>query len=48
VERFVAPHHVKDTTSEALKDALYGILDRHMLSISRLKGQGYDKVSNMR
>ncbi|KAK2375080.1 zinc finger MYM-type protein [Trifolium repens] len=29
VKRFLALHHVKDTTSEALKDAYYGILDRH-------------------
>lgn len=48
VERFIALHHVKDTTSEALKDALYGILDRHTLSISRIRGQGYDGASNMR
>jgi hypothetical protein len=48
VERFLALQHVKDTTSEALKDALFSILDRHMLSISRLRGQGYDGASNMR
>ncbi|XP_058746804.1 uncharacterized protein LOC131619753 [Vicia villosa] len=48
VERFIALHHVKYTTSEALKDALYGILDRHTLSISRIRGQGYDGASNMR
>ncbi|XP_058775528.1 uncharacterized protein LOC131649787 [Vicia villosa] len=27
VERFIALHHIKDTTSESLKSALYGILD---------------------
>ncbi|XP_058765173.1 uncharacterized protein LOC131638619 [Vicia villosa] len=48
VEQFIALHHVKYTTSEALKDALYGILDRHTLSISRIRGQGYDGASNMR
>ncbi|XP_058746988.1 uncharacterized protein LOC131619973 [Vicia villosa] len=48
VERFISLHHVKYTTSEALKDALYGILDRHTLSISRIRGQGYDGASNMR
>ncbi|XP_058780373.1 uncharacterized protein LOC131654011 [Vicia villosa] len=48
VERFIALHHVKDTTSEALKDALYGILDKYTLSISRIRGQGYDGASNMR
>jgi hypothetical protein len=35
------------TTSEALKDALYGILDCHTLFISRIRGQGYDGASNM-
>jgi hypothetical protein len=48
VEQFLALHHVKDTTSEALQDALYGILYRHMLSISSLRGQGYDGASNTR
>ncbi|XP_057428396.1 uncharacterized protein LOC130721834 [Lotus japonicus] len=48
VERFLALQHVKDTTSEALKDALYGILDRFNLSISKIRGQGYDGASNMR
>ncbi|KAK2418993.1 zinc finger MYM-type protein [Trifolium repens] len=48
VERFLALQYVKDTTSKALKDALFSILDRHMLSISRLRGQGYDGASNMR
>ncbi|XP_058763823.1 uncharacterized protein LOC131637258 [Vicia villosa] len=48
VEQFIALYHVKYTTSEALKDAIYGILDRHTLSISRIRGQGYDGASNMR
>ncbi|XP_058734194.1 uncharacterized protein LOC131605923 [Vicia villosa] len=48
VEQFISLHHAKYTTSEALKDALYGILDRHTLSISRIRGQGYDGGSNMR
>ncbi|XP_058744296.1 uncharacterized protein LOC131616856 [Vicia villosa] len=48
VERFISLHDVKYTTSEALKDALYGILDRHTLSISRIRGKGYDGASNMR
>ena len=38
----------KDIISEALKDALYGILDKYTLSISRIRGQGYDGASNMR
>lgn len=48
MERFIALYHVKDTTSEALKNALYCILDRYKLSISRIRGQGYDGASNMR
>lgn len=48
VERFLALHHVHETTSEALKVALVGILDHYKLSIHRLRGQGYDGASNMR
>ncbi|XP_058783845.1 uncharacterized protein LOC131658583 [Vicia villosa] len=48
VERFISLHHVKVTTSESLKDVFYGILDKYTLSISRIRGQGYDGASNMR
>jgi hypothetical protein len=48
VERFLTLHHVVDTTYEALKVALFGILDKYNLSISRIRGQGYDGASNMR
>jgi hypothetical protein len=48
VERFLTLHHVVDTTSEALKVVLFGILDKYNLSISRIRGQGYDGASNMR
>jgi hypothetical protein len=48
VERFLRLYHVKDATSEALKLALFKILDNNKLSISRLRGQGYDGASNMR
>ena len=48
VERFISLYHVKDTTSESLKNALYSILDKYTLSISRIRGQGYDGASNMR
>ena len=47
VERFLAIKHVKDTTSDALKEAIFGLLDRHGLSISKIRGQGYDGASNM-
>ena len=48
VERFLSLYHVRETTSEALKDALICILDRYKLSIHRLRGQEYDGASNMR
>ena len=48
VERFLALVHVTNTTSDALKEALFGILDRHKLSVSRTREQGYDGASNMR
>ena len=48
VERFLSLYHVRETTSEALKDALIRVLDRYKLSIHRLRGQGYDGASNMR
>jgi hypothetical protein len=48
VERFLSINYVRETTSEALKVALVGILDHHKLSIHRIRGQGYDGASNMR
>jgi hypothetical protein len=48
VERFLALKHVKDTTSDALKEALLTLLDHHGLSTSKIRGQGYDGASNMR
>ncbi|KAJ1299119.1 hypothetical protein BS78_01G507100 [Paspalum vaginatum] len=47
-ERFLALRHVSDTTSDTLKVALFGILGKYKLSISRIRGQGYDGASNMR
>lgn len=48
VERFLALVHVRETTADSLKAALFGVLDRHKLSVSRIRGQGYDGASNMR
>ena len=48
MERFLALKHVKDTTSEALKEAIFGLLDHHGLSISKIRGQGFHGASNMR
>ena len=42
VEQFIALHHVKYTTSEALKDVLFGILDKYKIYISSIRWQGYD------
>ena len=47
VERFVGLEHVTSTTALSLKDAIDSFFSRHGLSISRLRGQGYDGASNM-
>ncbi|XP_066338537.1 uncharacterized protein [Miscanthus floridulus] len=36
VERFLALVHVKETTTDALKEALLAVLDRNKLSVSRI------------
>ncbi|KAM2464651.1 hypothetical protein ACFX1W_003848 [Malus domestica] len=48
IERFVGIQHVTDTTSSSLKDAIDTLSSRNGLSISKLRGQGYDGASNMR
>ena len=48
IERFLGIEHVSDTCSESLKKSIDKLLARHGLSISRLRGQGYDGASNMR
>lgn len=48
VERFLGLVHVKSTTSLALKEGIEYIFSKHGLSISSLRGQGYDGASNMR
>nr|XP_028964567.1 zinc finger MYM-type protein 1-like [Malus domestica] len=48
IERFVGIQHVTDTTSSLLKDAIDTFFSRNGLSISKLRGQGYDGASNMR
>ncbi|CAD6205086.1 unnamed protein product [Miscanthus lutarioriparius] len=48
VERFLGLQHVESCTTIALKDSLVGMLSSHNLSISMLRGQGYDGASNMR
>ncbi|CAN6688651.1 unnamed protein product [Malus baccata var. baccata] len=48
IERFVGIQHVTNTTSSSLKDAIDTLFSRYGLSISKLRGQGYDGASNMR
>ncbi|XP_071912126.1 uncharacterized protein [Coffea arabica] len=48
IERFLAIVHVSDTTSLCLKDAIDSLFAQHGLSLSKLRGQGYDGASNMR
>jgi hypothetical protein len=48
VERFLGLQHVTDTTSESLKVSLLALLNKYNLSISKIRGQGYDGASNMR
>ncbi|XP_034917809.1 uncharacterized protein [Populus alba] len=48
IERFLGIQHVSDTTASSLKAAIEALFSKHGLSISRLRGQGYDGASNMR
>uniref|UniRef100_A0A803Q5F8 TTF-type domain-containing protein n=1 Tax=Cannabis sativa TaxID=3483 RepID=A0A803Q5F8_CANSA len=47
IERFIGIEHVESTTSISLKIAIDKLFSKHGLSISRLRGQGYDGASNM-
>ncbi|XP_058215291.1 uncharacterized protein LOC131326509 [Rhododendron vialii] len=47
VERFVGIKHVTSTSALSLKNAIEDLFSTHNLSISRLRGQGYDGASNM-
>ncbi|XP_042450659.1 uncharacterized protein LOC122035313 [Zingiber officinale] len=48
IERFLAIVHVSDTSAISLKKAIDELFAKHKLSLSRLRGQGYDGASNMR
>ncbi|XP_074362588.1 uncharacterized protein LOC141702881 [Apium graveolens] len=48
VEQFFGVVHVKDTTTFSLKDDVDNFFAMHGLSISKVRGQGYDGASNMR
>ncbi|XP_039689659.1 zinc finger MYM-type protein 1-like [Medicago truncatula] len=47
-ERFFDVARVNDIASLTLKEAVCGILSRHNLDVSNIRGQGYDGASNMR
>ena len=47
IERFVGIEHVAYTKASSLKLAIDDFFSRHGLSISKLRGQGYDGASNM-
>ena len=47
VERFLGIVHVSDTTALSLKAAIEALFSKHNLSLSRIRGQGYDGASNM-
>ncbi|KAJ0986333.1 hypothetical protein J5N97_004689 [Dioscorea zingiberensis] len=48
IERFLAIVHVPDTFAISLKNAIDCLFSKHGLSLSKLRGQGYDGASNMR
>ncbi|XP_061949963.1 uncharacterized protein LOC133673242 [Populus nigra] len=48
IEGFLGIQHVRDTTASSLKVAIEALFSKHGLSISKLRGQGYDGASNMR
>ncbi|KAM3695736.1 hypothetical protein ACJW31_07G155700 [Castanea mollissima] len=47
IERFLGIVHVASTIALSLKCAIESLLCEHNLSLSRLRGQGYDEASNM-
>ncbi|KAM5582361.1 hypothetical protein ABKV19_002668 [Rosa sericea] len=47
IERFIGIEHVANTTAITLKEVIDALLCKHSLSISSLRGQGFDGASNM-
>ncbi|KAI3751543.1 hypothetical protein L2E82_22631 [Cichorium intybus] len=47
-ERFIGVVHVKDTSSLTLKEAIDEVFTSTKLSMTQVRGQGYDRASNMR
>ncbi|XP_039115778.1 uncharacterized protein LOC120251287 [Dioscorea cayenensis subsp. rotundata] len=48
IERFLCVEHVTDASSYTLKEVIDNLFAKYGLSLSRLRGQGYDGASNMR
>lgn len=47
-ERFLGLVHIADTSSLSLKAAIQSLLVSHHLTITQIRGQGYDEASNMK
>ncbi|XP_025704070.2 uncharacterized protein [Arachis hypogaea] len=47
MERFLGLVHVSSTNALSLKVALESLLTKHNLSLTRIRGQGYDGATNM-
>ncbi|CAN1253821.1 Zinc finger MYM-type protein 1, partial [Linum perenne] len=48
LDRFLGVCHVSDTKATSLKKAIESMLVKHGLSISKVRGQGYDGARNMK
>ncbi|KAM2740144.1 hypothetical protein EV2_034177 [Malus domestica] len=48
IERFLGVQHVSSTTSSSLEEAIERLFASTNLSMSKLRGQGYDGASNMK
>jgi hypothetical protein len=47
-ENFLGVVHVRDTTSLSLREAIQDLLVGHQLTLTQIRGQGYDGANNMR
>ena len=46
-ERFLGIVHVVDSSALSLKATIEFLFSKYALSLSRLRGQGYDRANNM-
>ncbi|CAH9107667.1 unnamed protein product, partial [Cuscuta epithymum] len=47
IERFLGVVHVSNTSAHTLKNAIDDFFAKYSLSLSKVRGQGYDGASNM-